>query len=92
MSKIKNHIVKTVLFKVGVPDKNGFIHSKESLRKLIIINKSPIGRGVQSNTGARLASGEILIFLHADTLFAKYGFGVLDKAFENPKVKIGTLY
>lgn len=44
----------------------------------VIINKSPIGRGVQSNTGARLAKGDILIFLHADTLFAKDGFTILD--------------
>lgn len=56
----------------------------------VIINKSPIGRGVQSNTGARLANGEILIFLHADTIFAKNGFSVLDDAFEKEVLNIGT--
>ncbi len=55
-----------------------------------LFNKSPVGRGVQTNTGARLASGEILIFLHADTLFPKNGFDVLEKAFKNANVKIGT--
>ena len=55
----------------------------------VIINKSPVGRGVQSNTGARLAKGEIIIFLHADTLFAKNGFSVLNNTFKSEDVKIG---
>jgi len=55
----------------------------------VIINKSPIGRGVQNNTGARLAKGEFLIFLHADTLFAKDGFSVITKGFDSENIKIG---
>jgi rSAM/selenodomain-associated transferase 2 len=31
---------------------------------------SPKGRGIQMNTGAKLASAEILLFLHADTYLA----------------------
>ena len=35
-----------------------------------IVEKSRKGRGVQMNTGASLAKGEILLFLHADTVIA----------------------
>jgi rSAM/selenodomain-associated transferase 1/rSAM/selenodomain-associated transferase 2 len=91
IQSIKNAALDFTDFEIIVSDggssDNTLIIAKNERVK---INNSPIGRGVQSNTGARLANGEILIFLHADTMFAINGFKVLDKAFENPKVKIGT--
>ena len=34
MSNVENHVVKTVLLRVGVPDKNGFVHTKKILKQL----------------------------------------------------------
>jgi len=59
-------------------------------KEKIVFNKSLIGRGVQCNSGARLANGEILIFLHADTLFPINGFTILENTFTNIDVQIGT--
>ncbi len=41
------------------------------------------GRGIQLNSGAKIAKGEILIFLHADTLLPKNVFNTIDKSFNN---------
>ncbi len=48
------------------------------------------GRGAQLNVGASVSTGEILVFLHADTLVATDFFDVLRKSFENSVVTIGT--
>lgn len=48
------------------------------------------GRGVQCNAGSRAASGDILIFLHADTRLPNGAFDLLNQHFANPKVQIGT--
>jgi rSAM/selenodomain-associated transferase 2 len=42
-----------------------------------IVVKSSKGRGIQMNTGALLAKGEILLFLHADTLMPEDGINFL---------------
>lgn len=47
------------------------------------------GRGMQCNVGASRASGDILVFLHADTLLPETGFDTLRRAFENPEVTLG---
>lgn len=52
-----------------------------------IIN-SVKGRGQQLNDGAKAASGEILIFLHADTFLPENAFNLIDDFFANPKNKI----
>lgn len=46
------------------------------------------GRGVQLNEGAKAATGEILIFLHADTFLPQNAFELFDKYFEEEKNKI----
>jgi rSAM/selenodomain-associated transferase 2 len=45
-------------------------------REGLIIIDSKKGRGIQMNAGARSAKGEILLFLHADTLLP---YGALEK-------------
>lgn len=47
------------------------------------------GRGTQLNAGARKACGDILIFLHADTLLPEDAFTILKKAFKNTSVQAG---
>ncbi len=48
------------------------------------------GRGTQCNAGARLATGEIFLFLHADTTLPDDAFIILTSYFDNQGTKIGT--
>jgi rSAM/selenodomain-associated transferase 2 len=47
-------------------------------------------RGIQCNAGANLATGKILIFLHADTELPAIAFDQLNMHFQNSKTQIGT--
>lgn len=48
--------------------------------------EAPQGRARQMNAGARAASGEILVFLHADTRLPKNGLEVILATLRNPSV------
>ncbi len=48
------------------------------------------GRAQQCNAGVADAKGDILLFLHADTLLPEDTFPCLDQLFQNPQLKIGT--
>lgn len=50
------------------------------------IQVSPAQRARQLNAGARAATGDVLIFLHADTLFAPGAVTALKVAIQNPKI------
>ena len=52
--------------------------------------ESDCGRGNQCNCGASLASGRILIFLHADTLLPANAFNLLSQYFQDERIQIGT--
>ena len=52
------------------------------------IVKSGLGRGQQLNAGASIASGDILIFLHADTFLPGNAAKILFNAFSDEKVKV----
>lgn len=47
---------------------------------------SPRGRASQMNAGAALASGDVLIFLHADTRLPDDAFCAIERAFSSPDV------
>jgi rSAM/selenodomain-associated transferase 2 len=53
--------------------------------------KSTKGRGIQMNTGATAAAGDILLFLHSYTILPDNAIGDITKALENPTVIGGTL-
>ncbi|HED38704.1 MAG TPA: glycosyltransferase [Ignavibacteria bacterium] len=63
---------------------------KLALTQNIKIIYSPQGRGTQFNFGSREANGEILLFLHADTLLPENAFNILDQYFQSDKTQIGT--
>jgi len=51
---------------------------------------APRGRASQMNRGARTASGDALLFLHADTLLPLDGLSRIRGALANPSVTSGT--
>lgn len=51
---------------------------------------SPRGRGLQLAAGAAAARGDLLLFLHADTLLPTDAASVLAAAFARPEVHIAT--
>jgi rSAM/selenodomain-associated transferase 2 len=48
------------------------------------------GRGSQCNAGAQKASGDVLLFLHADTLLPHNAFELMTNYFSNEHINIGT--
>jgi rSAM/selenodomain-associated transferase 2 len=48
------------------------------------------GRGSQCNAGAAKASGDVLLFLHADTLLPENAFELLTNYFRDRNIQIGT--
>jgi rSAM/selenodomain-associated transferase 2 len=46
------------------------------------------GRGIQLNTGAKKASGEILVFMHIDTKLPEDAFEKLTSAFKDENIKV----
>ncbi|HZR39538.1 MAG TPA: TIGR04283 family arsenosugar biosynthesis glycosyltransferase [Ktedonobacteraceae bacterium] len=51
---------------------------------------SPRGRAIQMNTGASMASGDVLIFLHADTQLPDDAFSAIERALTSPAVVGGA--
>ena len=54
------------------------------------IISSPRGRASQMNTGARASTGDILLFLHADTILPVGWVSMIEKILENKKVAGGA--
>lgn len=59
-------------------------------RALVRVISTQRGRGIQLNAGARAASGDVLIFAHADTLLAPDYVERMFAALEDPEVLGGA--
>ena len=57
-----------------------------------VVALAPRGRGTQCNAGAALAQGDVLLFLHADTLLPPDAFETIEAAFQNPDILVGTFH
>lgn len=64
------------------------IHLSRKAKAEVVFSRR--GRGSQCNTGAAKASGDVLLFLHADTLLPENAFELLTHYFKDENVKIGT--
>ncbi|MDX1664460.1 MAG: TIGR04283 family arsenosugar biosynthesis glycosyltransferase [Candidatus Promineifilaceae bacterium] len=51
---------------------------------------APRGRGPQCNAGANLSTGDVLLFLHADTRLPANAFSLLRREFANRRLQVGT--
>lgn len=67
---------------------DGTIEIARSLNCLVL--QSCIGRAAQMNAGANLATGEILLFLHADTQLPKQFDRLAQETLERPQVIAGA--
>ena len=56
----------------------------------VVVCRCPRGRGLQMNAGAAVASGDVILFLHADTLLPAATFERLPAIFDDDRVKIGV--
>jgi len=56
---------------------------------VIKLSSSP-GRGTQMNIGARIASGETLLFLHCDTVLPQKAFKSIQALMEQPSILAGA--
>lgn len=52
--------------------------------------KSKPGRGTQQRAGAKKAKGDILLFLHADTILPRNAFSILNRYFDDPSNLVAT--
>jgi rSAM/selenodomain-associated transferase 2 len=59
---------------------------REDIHKIL----SPRGRGRQMNEGAKIARGEILLFLHADTVLPRDALGLIDETMRNRRIVGGA--
>jgi len=51
---------------------------------------APAGRGTQLNRGAEAAEGDLLLFLHADTVLPPNGLSLIRRALSRPSMVAGT--
>lgn len=51
--------------------------------------QAPKGRAVQMNRGAERATGDVLLFLHADTLLPPNGLSLIRKTLDDPRATSG---
>lgn len=56
----------------------------------LVLVESPRGRGKQQNTGAQLATGDVLLFLHGDCRLPEEAFALITRALEQPQVNGGA--
>ena len=91
VSCIKN--IKSCLLKVEIIVSDGGSTDKtieiaeDNGAKILFTNN---GRGAQLNLGVKSASGDILIFLHADTLLPNNTNVLIDNIFADDNVKVAT--
>jgi rSAM/selenodomain-associated transferase 2 len=74
-------------FEVIVADGGSTDETVEIARKCgFRVITSPRGRGQQMNAGARLARGDVLLFLHADTRLPEMALRLIGETLEDTKV------
>lgn len=78
-------------YEIIVVDGGSTDATREQARALgATVTSAEQGRAVQMNHGAGQASGDILLFLHADTLLPQDGLSLIRRALSDPEVTSGT--
>ena len=76
----------------GAPDRGTLarVSACQAADPRVILTASPPGRGVQQNAGLRAARGDIILFLHADTLLPDNAFTLIRQAMHDPALAGGA--
>ena len=96
----ESHIEKTLLsvikqegdYELYVVDGGSSDNTVAIARKYACVINSQLGRANQMNAGAKLCTGDILLFLHADTLLPDNGFREIRKRTRDETVAGGSFY
>jgi rSAM/selenodomain-associated transferase 2 len=59
---------------------------------VVTVHSAPRGRAKQMNAGAARARGDVLLFLHADTLLPQGGLAAIDRAAREPGFAYGGFH
>ncbi len=96
----ESHIVKTLQsvfrqdgdYEVYVVDGGSTDNTVAIAKRYTTVINSKRGRAIQMNVGANLCRGDVLLFLHADTLLPDNGFRELRKRMRDETVAGGSFY
>jgi len=96
----ESHIEKTLLsvmkqegdYEVYVVDGGSTDNTVNIAKKYATVINSKRGRAIQMNAGAMLSKGDILLFLHADTLLPDNAFREIRKRMQDDTVVGGSFY
>jgi len=77
---------EVVVADAGSPDETGRLARQAGAR----VVEAPKGRGQQLNAGAAAATGDVLLFVHADTELPREVRGAIDAALEDPEIVGGN--
>jgi len=85
------HAWETIPHEVLVADGGSKDGTSEAARAAgAIVVETPRGRAWQQNTAARRATGDVLLFLHADTWLATDGVRQIERALADQSVECGA--
>ena len=79
--QISHHDCELLLVDGGSADR-----TTEIAQRFSRVISSPLGRAAQMNIGADVATGEVLLFLHADTLLPDDAFSAIEHALKAQEV------
>lgn len=91
IASVIQHIEKTEEVEIIVVDGLSVDNTVEVVSSLgVNVISTPRGRSLQMNTGAKIASGEILLFLHADTKLPTGFAALVRQTLNQPQVIAGA--
>ncbi len=96
----ESHIAKTLQsvfrqdgdYEVYVVDGGSTDNTVAIAKRYTTVINSKRGRAIQMNAGAKLCKGDILLFLHADTILSDNAFRELRKRMKDDTVSGGSFY
>lgn len=96
----ESHIEKTLQsvtkqdgdYEFSVVDGGSTDNTATIAKKYTTVIISKCGRAIQMNTGAKACSGDILLFLHADTILPDNAFREIRKRMQDDTVAGGSFY
>jgi rSAM/selenodomain-associated transferase 2 len=87
LDSVKNQAGEFELFVVDGGSVDGTV---EAVRPHAGVIYSDRGRAVQMNSGAHQSTGEVLLFLHADSYLPQHAFPLLEQVLADPRIVGGT--